>query len=187
MAILIRKWEMPLGARLSFAIVLTVRLLAGGPIRPPDEYQVKAAFLYNFAKFVEWPPEAFQNPLESFVVCVLGEDPFGRALEDVVGGKMVEGRALAVRRISDPLQGQGCRMLFVSSSERKRVLPVLIAMNERGVLTVGESDSATSDGTIINFILEAGKVRFSIDAAAADRGKLRISSRLLSLAVIVKK
>jgi hypothetical protein len=175
-------------SRLSFALVLTVRLIAGGHAEgPPDEYQVKAAFLYNFAKFVEWPGGAFENQSESLVVCVLGEDPFGRALDEVVGGKKIDGRALAVRRISDARQAKGCRMLFVSSSEPRSVLSVLAILNEAGVLTVGESDSPASAGMIINFILDGGKIRFAINTAAAERGKLRFSSRLLSLAIIVKK
>jgi len=175
-------------ARLSIALVLTVRLIAGPrQAGPPDEYQVKAAFLYNFAKFVEWRPEAFENPGDSLVVCVLGEDPFGRALDDVVEGKKIEGRALAVRRISDAHKVRGCRMLFVSASEPKSVVSVLATINEPGILTVGESDSPASAGMIINFILEGGKIRFAINTAAAEREKLRFSSRLLSLAILVKK
>jgi hypothetical protein len=175
-------------SRLSFALVLTIRLIAAGrQDGPPDEYQVKAAFLYNFAKFVEWPPEAFENPGGSLVVCVLGADPFGRALDDVVEGKKIDGRALTVRRIADARQAKGCRMLFVSSSERRSVLSVLAGINESGVLTVGESDSATAEGMIINFILEGAKIRFVVNMAAAEREKLRFSSRLLSLAIIVRK
>jgi hypothetical protein len=174
-------------SRLIPALALTLQLIAGGQGRPPDEYQVKAAFLYNFAKFVEWPPEAFADPNEPLVVCVLGEDPFGHALDDAVSGKRVEGRALTVRRISDARQAKGCRMLFVSSSERKRVLPILASLGEPGLLTVGESDNATAEGMIINFTLEGDKVRFAVNVAAAERGKLRFSSRLLSLAVSVKK
>jgi hypothetical protein len=172
-------------SRLSLAFVLAIRLAAGG--RPPDEYQVKAAFLYNFAKFVEWPAESFVNPGLPLTVCVLGEDPFGGALDEVVSGRNIDGRALAVRRISDPRQAAGCRILFVSSSERKRVLAVIAGLNEPGILTVGESDSATSEGMIINFTLEGGRVRFAINAGAAEREKLRVSSRLLSLASAVKK
>jgi len=175
-------------SRLSFALVLTIRLIAAGRQEgPPDEYQVKAAFLYNFAKFVEWPEEAFQNQSEPLMVCVLGEDPFGRAFDDVVAGKKIDGRALAVRRMSDARQAKGCRMLFVSSSEPKSVLSVLAALNESGVLTVGDSGSAAAGGMIINFILDGGKIRFAINTAAAEREKLRFSSRLLSLAIIVKK
>jgi hypothetical protein len=174
--------------RLSFALILTGRLIAAGHAEgPSDEYQVKAAFLYNFAKFVEWPREAFQSQGEPLVVCVLGEDPFGRTLDDIVAGKRIDGRALVVRRTSDARQVKGCRMLFVSSSEPRSVLSVLAALDESGVLTVGEADSAASEGMIINFILEGGKIRFAINTAAAEREKLRFSSRLLSLATIVRK
>jgi len=175
-------------SRLSFALVLTIRLIAAGRQEgPPDEYQVKAAFLYNFAKFVEWPSEAFENPSKSLTICVLGEDPFGRAIDDVISGKKIEQRALTVHRISDARQAKGCRILFVSSSEHRSVLSALAGINESGVLTVGESGSASSEGMIINFILEGGKIRFAINTAAAEREKLRFSSRLLSLAIMVKK
>jgi hypothetical protein len=175
-------------SRLSFALVLAVRLIAAGRAEgPPDEYQVKAAFLYNFAKFIEWPREAFHDPSEPLLVCVLGADPFGQALDDVLGGKKIDGRAITVRRISEVRQSKGCRILFVSASERKSVLPVLAGMNEAGVLTVGESDNATSGGMIINFVFEGSRIRFAINTAAAERGKLRVSSRLLSLAVVVTK
>jgi hypothetical protein len=174
--------------RLSFALILTARLAAAGHAEgPADEYHVKAAFLYNFAKFVEWPEEALEKQSESLVFCVLGEDPFGHALDDVVGGKKIDGRALVVRRFTDARQAKGCRMLFVSSSEPRSVLSILAGLNESGVLTVGESDSATSEGMIINFILEGGRIRFSVNTAAAEREKLRFSSRLLSLATIVRK
>jgi uncharacterized protein DUF4154 len=174
--------------RLHFALVLTIGLLAAGRQEgPADEYQVKAAFLYNFAKFVEWPDDAFASPSNALPLCVLGEDPFGRAIDDVLSGKKVEGRALTLRRLSDARQAKGCRILFVSSSEPRSVLSVLASVNESGVLTVGESNSAVSEGMIINFILEGSKIRFVINTAAAEREKLRFSSRLLSLAIIVKK
>jgi hypothetical protein len=173
-------------ARVIVAALLTP-LVAASQQRPIDEYQLKAAFLYNFAKFVEWPPEAFVNPTDPLPVCVLGDDPFGHALDDVISGKKIEERALIVRRISDAHQAKGCRILFVSSSERRGVLSILAGINEPGVLTVGEADTAVSGGMIINFILEGGKIRFEINTAEAEREKLRFSSRLLSLAILVKK
>jgi hypothetical protein len=173
--------------RLSFALVLTVHLSAGGPARPPDEYQVKAAFLYNFARFIEWPAEVFRDPNDPFVICVLGEDPFGRALDDVVSGKKIDGRGFTVRRISEARRATGCMILFVSSTERKPVLSTLGSLNQSGVLTVGETDNATSDGMIINLMLQDGKVRFEIDMDAAEKERLRFSSKLLSLATVVKK
>jgi hypothetical protein len=168
--------------RLSFALVLTIRVIAGEPVRPPEEYQVKAAFLYNFARFIEWPAEAFQNPGEPFSICVLGEDPFGRALDDAVVGKAITGRLLAVRRISNAGQADGCHVLFVGSAADKRVLSILAAAKRPGVLTVGDAGNSTPEGLIIVFNMENGKVRFEINTAAADRTGLRISAKLLSLA-----
>jgi hypothetical protein len=173
---------------LSFALALTVRLIAAGhPEGRPDEYQVKAAFLYNFAKFVEWPQEVFAGTNDPFVICVLGEDPFGRTLDDVLVGKKVEGRAFAVRRISDARRATGCQILFVSSSEQKPVLSFIASMKPAGILTVGESDSPTCEGMIVNLVLDDGKVRFSINTNLADREKLSFSSKLLSLAKVLKK
>jgi hypothetical protein len=173
---------------LSLAFILAAGLMAG-ETDPQDEYQVKAAFLYTFTRFIEWPPEVFAGPSEPFALCVLGKDPFGRALEDMGNGRKFQGRAFAIRRISDPSQTQGCHLLFVSSSERKHVLSALTDMGTPGLLTVGESNSQTAEGMIINFTLEDGKIRFeiNINAAAAVREKLRVSSRLLSLAVSLKK
>jgi hypothetical protein len=172
---------------LILASLLSAPLFAASPHRPVDEYQLKAAFLYNFARFVEWPAEAFQNPSQSFVFCVLGEDPFGRALDDVLDGRKIDGRASVVRRISDAHRTKGCQILFISPSEPKSVLALLAGIGDSGLLTVGESDAAAADGMIIDFILEGGKIRFIINAAGAEREKLRISSRLLSLATVVRK
>ena len=164
-----------------------VMLLGSGLIAVPyedlmDEYQVKAAFLYNFARFVEWPFESFQRSNEPLTICVLGIDPFGSSLDDTVAGRAIEGRSLAVRRISSIRQIAGCHVLFVSSAESKRSPPALAEIRTPGVLTVGDSGAPEMDGLIINFRLEGGKVRFAINLEAADRGRLRISSRLLSLA-----
>jgi len=162
-------------------------LAAEPPEQPFDEYRVKAAFLYNFAKFVEWPAESFQGALAPFAICVLGRDPFGRSLEDTVAGRTIDGRSFVVRHIVSVKQAAGCQVLFIGGDQNKRVAPILAEIATPGVLTVGESDSGASAGAIISFILAAGKVRFAINAAAAEREKLRISSRLLSLAVAVAK
>jgi hypothetical protein len=173
--------------RAILATLLTAPLFGASQQRPIDEYQLKAAFLYNFARFIEWPPEAFENPSQTFVFCVLGEDPFGRALDEVLDGRKIDGRALTVRRISDAHRAKGCQILFVSSSEPKSVLADLAGIGESGLLTVGESDTAAAERMIIDFTLENGKIRFVINAAGAEREKLRFSSRLLSLATVVRK
>ena len=152
-----------------------------------DEYPVKAAFLFNFAKFVEWPSNAFKGPDDPIAICVLGQNPFGGALEDVVREKTVANRRFAVREISNSQQAYKCHIIFVSASDRKRFRFLLEELKGRSILTVGESDDFATNGGIINFKLKDARVRIEIDTAAADRAGLRISSKLLSLAEITKK
>lgn len=150
-----------------------------------DEYQVKAAFLYNFAKFVEWPALTFKTDKDPLRICVLGQNPFGNALVEGVGGKTVLGRPLVVSGISDPGQGADCQIVFVGSSERKRLRSIFADLRMTGILTVGESEGFATQGGIVNFKLEDGRVRLEINIEAAGQAKLRISSKVLSLAQIV--
>jgi len=147
-----------------------------------DEYPVKAAFLFNFAKFVEWPAVAFKSPEDPITICVLGQNPFGTALEDVVHDKTVANRGFVVREVLNAQQASNCQIVFVSASERKRFRFLLDQFKGRSILTVGEGDDFTANGGIINFKLKDARVRIEIDAGAADRAGLRISSKLLSLA-----
>jgi hypothetical protein len=175
------------------SVILTVCLMAAGwgcgvaRGQSANEYQVKAAFLYNFAKFVEWPPQSFKGPDDPLVVCVVGHNPFGRMLEDTVNGKTLEGRPFAVSNVPDIQQADGCHILFVSSSERKHLQSILKSIKAPGVLTVGETEGFVTNGGVINFKLEGGRVRFEINLEAAATEGLQIRSSLLSLAVIVKK
>jgi YfiR/HmsC-like len=169
--------------RLSLTLVLTIRLIAGSDPERANEYQVKAACLYNFTKFIVWPAEAFRDIDKTFTICILGRDPFGTALDDVVAGRVIDGRPYEVRRLPDAPQATGCRVVYFGASDRKRI-PI---EKQVGVLTIGEGGSSTSARSIINFTMAAGKVRFEIDNAAAEDGKLRVSSRLLSLATVVKR
>jgi hypothetical protein len=158
---------------------------AGG--QEVEEYQVKAAFLYNFAKFVEWPSRAFQTPQDPLMVCVLGHNPFGSALEDVIRGKSIEGRAFVFRQVSDAAEANTCQILFISASEGKRFRSLWGSLKPAGILTVGEVQGFAADGGVINFKLDGGRVHFEINADAAEHAQLHISSKLLSLAQIVKK
>jgi YfiR/HmsC-like len=173
--------------RISFGIALwaTLGRGAGGPAI--DEYAMKAAFIYNFAKFVAWPPQAFRTSTDPITICVLGQNPFGSGLDDVVSGKAIEGRAFVVRRLSGEQSPAGCQILFVSSSERKRLHAIFDEIKTRGVLTVGETDTFASEGGMINFQVQAGRVRFQVNVDAAEQANLHISSKLLSLAQIVKR
>ena len=151
-----------------------------------DEYQVKAAFLYNFAKFVEWPPEAFKSPKDPILVCVFGHSPVGNALEEAIHGKSIAGRPLAYRQVSDAESASPCQILFVGSADSKHFRTLLESLKPMGILTVGEAPGFASDGGVINFKLDDGRVHFEINVDAAEQEQLHISAKLLSLAQIVK-
>lgn len=149
------------------------------------EYQVKAAFLMNFTKFVDWPASAFQNSESPLTICVLGEDPFGGALDQVVENETAGGRRLAVQRLHRMPPAKTCQVLFISRSERDQA--ALVAAAGSGVLTVGDQEGFLREGGIIAFVLQAHHVRFDINLQAAARAGLAISSRLLSVARRVQK
>lgn len=153
-----------------------------------DEYQVKAAFLFHFAQFVDWPAGTFASAEGPFTICVLGEDGFRETLADTVAGKTLSGRAVRVLAVTDATQIRACRMLFITAQPDKHQWSVLAeagltsAGKRPGILTVGDAQGATSGALIIGFLMDNGKVRFEIDAAAAERAGLHLSAKLLSLA-----
>lgn len=168
------------------AIVLAALHIPAAQGQTIDEYQVKAAFLYNFAKFVDWPVDAFKSPADPIVICLFGPNPFGNSLEEAVDRKVVAGRTFVVRRISDAPRAGSCHILFVASSEQKHFKALSPELAIIGVLIVGESPGFAAETGIVNFKLEGGRVRIEINVHAAERANLRISSKLLSLAEIVK-
>ncbi len=150
-------------------------------IQGPSEYQVKAAFLYNFVKFVEWPaalPEQ-QGPV---VMCVIGKDPFGDVLVRAVEGKKVNGRPMEVRQIAGAGAAISCHVLFVSPSESSRFTEIANAVRVWSVLTVGEGERFTERGGMIAFVMEGQRVRFQINLKVATEAGLKVSSKLLLLA-----
>lgn len=152
-----------------------------------DEYQVKAVFLYNFAKFVEWPGNSFTSPSDPICICILGPNPFGDALSEAVRGKVLEGRPVVVRLIADLPPKSNCQILFINSSSRKLFRSMGGALKDGGILTVGDTPGFIDDGGVINFKLEGGRIRFEINVEAAGKARLSISSKLLSLAQNVRK
>jgi YfiR/HmsC-like len=172
--------------RLFMMVLLAMSLMPTARGQQIQEYQVKAAFLYNFAKFVEWPSQAFKTPMDPIVVCVLGHSPIGNVLEEMIRGKSIEGRALAFRQVGDALEASACQILFVSSSEGNRFRALAGELKPAGILTVGDTQGFAAEGGVINFKLDGGHVRFEINIDAAEHEQLRISSKLLGLAQIVK-
>jgi hypothetical protein len=172
--------------RLSLIVLAAGELQLGAQSPALDEYQVKAAFLYNFAKFVEWPPGTFANSNDPIAICVVGQNPFGSKLEDMVQGKKIGDRAFAVRRLADTQQASKCQILLIGTAESKRIRVLLEAL-KGAILTVGETDDFTAAGGIIGFKLEGTRVRIQIALETAEHIRLRISSKLLGLAEIVRR
>jgi hypothetical protein len=152
----------------------------------PEEYQVKAVYLYNFGRFVVWPGTAVETQ-GTFDVCVLGRDPFGSALDATLAGEAINNRKLAARRIESPRQATNCQILFISSSEAVRIQEILAAVGSSAVLTVSDMPAFTSAGGIIQFVLRDNKVRFEVNLTAAEKAGLMLSSQLLKVATDIRK
>ena len=149
---------------------------------PPSEYQVKAAHLLNFLKFVEWPEDSFADPLAPIVIGVVGEDPFGSALPEVVIGKTVQGRDLVLRKYRVGEDLRGAHLLFISASEKKQLSQILSSLRGSSVLTVADTEGFLEAGGMIQFLNENEQVRFAINADAVNGSRLKMSAKLLRLA-----
>jgi hypothetical protein len=151
----------------------------------PVEYQVKAAFLYNFAKFIEWPNRAFPARDSAFTIC-LADDPFHGAVERAIQGETWNDRSLVVKQIDSGSDVPGCQVVYISQSATQKGMEILMAAANGPILTVGERADFIAAGGIIRFTESGRRIRFEINPDAADRASLRVSSRLLRLADIVR-
>jgi len=171
-----RAWAI-LSTALAFALWLPAQ---SAP--KPTEYQVKAAYISNFGRFVGWPGTAPAS--DSFNVCVLGQDPFGPALDMAIAGESIGHAPMAARRITDVEEAANCRIVFISGSEDfKTVLP---ALGKTAVLTVSDAPEFVKGGGMIQFVLDGNRVRFEINLGAAKRVGLSLSSELLKVAMAVR-
>ena len=155
-----------------------------------SEYLIKAGFIYNFAKLVEWPTTAFAQADSPIVIGILGDDPFGATLDRIVADKKINGRGFAVKRLKwtkELKDLRDCNILFVSSSEKEHMDGVVDAIKWLPILTIGDVPGFARRGGIMNFTLEDNKIRFEVNVEAAKRADLTISSRLLTLARIVQQ
>jgi hypothetical protein len=174
---------------LLFAMALRSRA-EGVDSSDSSEYLIKAGFIYNFAKLVEWPTSSFAQPDSPIVIGILGEDPFGATLDRIVADKKINGRGFAVKRLKwskDFKDLKDCNILFVSASEKEHIDSVVDAMKWLPILTIGDAPGFARRGGIMNFTLEDNKVRFEVNVEAAKHADLTISSRLLTLARIVQQ
>lgn len=174
-------------ARLSLAWPLLVAPLPATAVNDPAslEQAVKANYLFKFAPFVEWPPTAFSLTDKRFMICVMGEDPFGKMLDDVVRGEKMGGRPVAVRRLAPAGDLAGCQILYAGRSAEANYTP-FAPLEGKPVLTVSDSKGGPP-GAMIQFVMQAGRVRFAIDDSSARASGLRISSKLLGLASAVDR
>jgi len=169
-----------LGKALLVLVALLVALPGLSVAAGNSEYQVKAAFLYNFMKFVEWPGDSL-NAAGTITLGILGKDPFGEAIEEV-RGKTAKGRRIAVVHLRTPEEARECDLLFVSASEKGRLAQILKTVQNYRVLTVADQDGFCQAGGMINLVSVKNRVGFEVNVAAATRARLRISSQLLKLA-----
>ncbi|PYV95690.1 MAG: DUF4154 domain-containing protein [Acidobacteria bacterium] len=152
----------------------------------PTEYQVKAAYLYNFGKFVEWPTRGTTSE-SSFNICVLGQDPFGSTFGSTLGGENIKGKSVLLKRIPNAQEAVGCHILFISSSEEPRLKEILAALDKTSVLTVSDMPQFTRRGGMIQFVMDANRVRFEVNLTSAERTGLTVSSQLLKVAISVRR
>jgi len=166
-------------------LVLGAATSASAQDSPSVEYQVKAAFLFNFAKFVDWPLNSFPDEKTPITICIFRYDPFGSALDDIIRGKNIDNRPFVKRRIDDIGELKACQIVFVSAREDKLLSDILNNLKGTSALVVGESENFAERGGEIQFYLENNRMRFTVNVDAVQRARLSISSKLLTLAKIV--
>ncbi|MBI4659408.1 MAG: YfiR family protein [Verrucomicrobia bacterium] len=150
----------------------------------PTEYQIKAAFLFNFAKFVEWPATAFPTETSPFCIGILGDDPFRKDLELTISGKKIGNRSLVIKRFPNARKIEFCHILFISPSENRELRQILDSLKGLATLTVGDKiEQFCEQGGMIDLIMAGNKVRFRINQHIAEKAGLKVSSRLLKLGI----
>src|SRR4051812_28004420 len=177
----------PVRAALVIMLVVACCEFLSAQARKPTEYEVKAAYLYNFGRFVRWPATVTPAKGEGFSMCVLGRNPFGSSLDSTVSGESIDGKRLTVRYISGVSDANGCRIVFICGSEERRIVGILAELSKRPILTVSDIPRFVDHGGDIGFIQVDEKIRFNVNLAAAQKSGLVLSSDLLKVAVSVKR
>ena len=169
------------------ALVLACASSAAGQSARPSDYDVKAAYLFNFGKFATWPAAAAPQSI-AFTVCVVGRDPFGPTLDATLAGEKIDGKPVLARRIAKPQEAVGCRILFVSASEESQLQGILdVVDGGTGILTVSDMPEFAARGGMIQFVSLGNKVRFEVNLTAAVHAKVALSSELLKVATVVRR
>lgn len=170
---------------LLFIVLSGVAPSFSGQQAKPEEYQVKAVYLYNFGRFVQWPESGAKD--DPFTICVLGRDPFEVILDTTLANEKIESHKLVAKRIANYKDARGCRIVFISASELSRAKEILSLLEGSPVLTVSDMPSFVSNGGMIQFVLQDNKVRFEVNLTAAEKAGLTLSSQLLKVATEVRR
>lgn len=173
------------GMRLLMLMIAGAIILSSTPLceaKGPSEYQVKAAFVYNFARFIDWPPQSFADDGSPFVLGVIGDSEIASAVEQIVKGKTVSGRRMVYKRLSADAALDGCNLLLIGATEKRNVGRILDRLKDNNIVTVGETEGFVRYGGVIGFVVQSSKVGFDINVAAAGKKHLKVSSQLLKLA-----
>lgn len=158
--------------------------IAYAQTKPPLEYQVKAAFLFNFTHFIHWPASAYAAPDAPFVIGIAGNDPFGTYLDDLVNGEMTDGHKIIVRRYPDGGDISGCQLVFINMGDLTKLKAVLSQAAHQSILTVSDADDFIKIGGILHFYTDNNRVKMEIRLAGAKAAQLEISAKLLQVAKI---
>ncbi len=180
-----RKRSRILGVRMLMLIMAGAMILSGNPLCEaggPSEAQVKAAFVYNFARFIDWPSQAFADDGAPFVLGVIGDNEIAGAIEQLVKGKTVNGRRMVYKRLTADASLDGCHLLLIGATEKRNVGRILDRLNDNSVVTVGETEGFVRFGGVIGFVVESSKVGFDVNVAAGKKKRVKVSSQLLKLA-----
>jgi YfiR/HmsC-like len=160
------------------------RIFAADP-QTLSEYQIKAGFFFNFTRFVDWPESAFPTPASPILACVAGETPLTDLLTDVTVGKVVNGRAVSIKRVRASDDLRRCNLLFISAAEQRRTAEILASLNKANTLTVGETAGFAQAGGMINFSIQENKVKLELNLDATTRAGLKINSKLIAVSRLV--
>jgi hypothetical protein len=146
-----------------------------------SEYQTKAAQIYSFTKFIDWPAKKFPNSASPFIIGVWGSDDMTQFLREAFQTRRIKDRPVEIRHLTNKAELPPCHLVFVSRSERDRLGPILYEMRHENILSVGESENFLKSGGVINFLFVDGEIRFQINMSAASRESLKVSSKLLPI------
>ncbi|HTV40411.1 MAG TPA: YfiR family protein [Candidatus Sulfotelmatobacter sp.] len=171
---------------LLFSVIFTVGYHCRAQNSQPTEYQIKAAFIYNFARFVDWPTQAFTDASSPLIIGVLGKNDFGSSLKETIDGKTIRGHPLEFKLFPSLARVANCQVLFISTSEKNHLSKIISTLRTTSILTVGETDDFVARGGMIRLRIVDDKVRFDINNSAAKSAGLTISSKLLTLAIDVR-